>query len=389
MSELVDPLSEISEGSVSWGPAASTDIVVGVGAAPLIPATHRTFFSFSGWDAALEIELTGKQPGPLGALFSACYGTAQAFIFAAQMVGAEYRPMRPFRLSLLNYEEASRSVEFPLEISIPDTHLVGVGAVGSALVYSMAHLCSISGTLNAIDDDFVDFTNLGRYVLMRKADAMPQQAGQRSGRAKVDVAVNTLSHRGIRVEPFRMTFKEFRANHKEPIGLLLTPVDSEVGRCKLATDLPRMVLNAATGHTTVTISRHLFNDGKACLQCLYLPRENALTAEKRLADALGMPLNEVEDHLANNGRVAADLARRIEAHLNRPAGSLDSFIGQHLQSLYQRAICGHTAITTSVGTVVSPLSFISAAAGVMLAAELCQSLGSRIIPVCLGQLLPD
>ena len=77
-----------------------------------------------------------------------------------------------------------------------------------------------------------------------------------------------------------------------------------------------MVLDAATGHTTVTISRHLFNDGKACLQCLYLPRENALTTEMRLADALGMPLNEVEDHLASNRPVAADLARRIEAHFS-------------------------------------------------------------------------
>lgn len=370
LSELVDPLSQISEGTVSWGPPPSTEIAVGVGAIPSIPAVHATFFSFGGWDAALELELTGSQPGPLAALFSACYGTAQAFIYAARMTGAEYRPMRPFRLSLLNYEETSQPVEFPLEVKILDTHLVGVGAVGSALAYSLAHLRSISGTLNAIDDDFVDFTNLGRYILMRKADAIPQQPDQRSGKAKVDVAVSALSHCGVRVEPFRMTFKEFRAGHQEPIGLLLTPVDSEVGRCELAADLPRMVLNAATGHSTVTISRHLFGDGKACLRCLYLPRENALTTEMRLADALGMSLAEVEDYLANNRPVAADLARRIEAHLKSPAGSLDSFIGQHLQSLYQRAICGHAAIRTPMGAVVSPLSFISAAAGVMLAAEL-------------------
>jgi hypothetical protein len=370
LSELVDPLSEISEGDVSWGPAASTEIAVAVGAASTIPPAHATFFSFSGWDAALELELVGSQPGPLAALFSACYGAAQAFIYAARIVGAQYRPIRPFRLSLLNYEEVSRPVEFPLEVNIPDTHLVGVGAVGSALVYSLAHLRSINGNLTAIDDDFVDFTNLGRYILMRKADAIPQQPNQTSGKAKVEVAVNALSRHGVRAEPCRMTFKEFRTGRKDPIELLLTPVDSEAGRCELAADLPRMVLNAATGHSTVTISRHHFDDGKACLRCLYLPRENALSTEMRLADALGMPVAEVKDHLANNCRVPADLARRIESHLRRPAGSLDSFVGQHLQSLYQRAICGHTAIDTSVGTVVSPLSFISAAAGVMLAVEL-------------------
>ena len=278
--------------------------------------------------------------------------------------------MRPFRLSLLNYEEAGRSVPYPLEITIRDAHLVGVGAVGSALVYSMAHFPSLNGVLNVIDDDSVDLTNLGATYSMRKADATTQDATESSGRAKADVAVNALSHHEIRVNPFAMTFDKFRESHQQPIDLLLTPVDSEVGRCNLATDLPRMVLNAATGHTTVTISRHFFDDGKACLQCLYLPRANELTTEKRLADALGMPLNEVEDHLANNRRVTADLARRIETHLKCPANSLDSSIGQHLQSLYQREICGQAAITTSVGAVVSPLSFISAAAGVMLAAEL-------------------
>jgi len=147
LSELIGPLSEISEGTVSWGSAARSDIVVGVGAAPASPAVHRTFFSFSGWDAALEIELTGDEPGPLGALFSACYGTAQAFIYAAQMVGAEYRPMQPFRLSLLNYEETGQPVPCPLEINIRDAHLVGVGAIGSALVYSLAHFPSVGRSL--------------------------------------------------------------------------------------------------------------------------------------------------------------------------------------------------------------------------------------------------
>ncbi len=113
---------------------------------------------------------------------------------------------------------------------------------------------------------------------------------------------------------------------------------------------------------SLTMARHVY----VASTC----RANTLTAEMRLADALGMPLAEVEDYLANNRPVAADLARRIETHLNRPAGSLDSFVGQHLPSLYQRAICGHMAMETSVGTVISPLSFISATAGVMLAAEL-------------------
>lgn len=44
--------------------------------------------------------------------------------------------------------------------------------------------------------------------------------------------------------------------------------------------------------------------------------------------------------------------------------------GKHLPSLYQHAVCSEAPVTTAAGTVVAPLSFISAAAGVALAAEL-------------------
>lgn len=370
LSELVAPLSEISEGDVTWGSPSNSDIAIGVGSNPSIAAKHRTFFSFSGWDAALEIELLKSWSGPLGALFAACYGVAQAFIFAAQMAGAELRPIRPFRLSLLNYEHAGPPSPRLPHINIPNVHLVGVGAVGSALIYSLAHFPSVTGLLSVIDNDWVDMTNLNRYVLMCKADAVPEDASASKGRAKVEVAVNALSHQQIVVHPFAMKFEEFRRIHQKPIELLLTPVDSEPGRRKLAAHLPRMVLNAATGHSTVTISRHHFNDGKACLHCLYMPPVGENTVEGRLANDLGLSLAEVEQYLADNSGVDADLVRRIEIHRSLPEGSLQPFIGQHLQSFYQRAVCGEAAIKTAAGTIVSPLSFISAAAGVMLAAEL-------------------
>src|ERR1700722_3039174 len=105
--DLLDPLSGVSEGKVTWGQSNHPHIVIGVGAAPTISAPHSTFFSFSGWEAALEVQLLDSQRGPLGAFFAACYGAAQAFVYAARLAGAEYQPMAPFRLSLLNYEETA------------------------------------------------------------------------------------------------------------------------------------------------------------------------------------------------------------------------------------------------------------------------------------------
>src|SRR5206468_4212153 len=99
-----------------------------------------------------------------------------------------------------------------------------------------------------------------------------------------------------------------------PVDLLLTPVDSEAGRRKLATSLPKEVLNVATGSTTVTISRHGFANGKACLNCLYLPQVQEMTTEKRLALDLGITVDEVESLLGSNSPVSAEIATRIEHH---------------------------------------------------------------------------
>jgi len=133
------------------------------------------------------------------------------------------------------------------------------------------------------------------------------------------------------------------------------------------------VLNAATGHTKVTLSRHGFADGKACLGCLYHPALDDLTTEKRLANELGLELGVVEEYLASNKPVTATLARQIESHRGLASGTLEEWVGQKIQSFHQRAVCGEAAIKTAAGTIVSPLSFISAAAGVLLAAELVKS----------------
>src|SRR5947208_225635 len=50
-------------------------------------------------------------------------------------------------------------------------------------------------------------------------------------------------------------------------------------------------------------------------------------------------------------------------------GKFQDYVGKHIQSFYQRAVCGEAQVNTPSGTIISPLSFISAAAGVLLAAE--------------------
>ena len=62
----------------------------------------------------------------------------------------------------------------------PEAHLVGVGAVGSAAVYALAHLDDVEGTLHLIDNEKIEDPNLNRYVLARRRDIGAWKVDRRS-----------------------------------------------------------------------------------------------------------------------------------------------------------------------------------------------------------------
>jgi molybdopterin/thiamine biosynthesis adenylyltransferase len=364
ISGLREPLAGISDGSVNWGPPDDADIVLGIGAMPRACGKQSTFVTFNGWAVGLETAVEAGEPGIFGGLLAACYGVAQVFLLAAASVGGNRQPMQSFVFSLLDYTCSSACAPTPTSLALIDTHLVGVGAVGCALVYCLGHFAGSRGLLCLIDNDFVDTSNLRRYILMRRGDI---------GRAKTEVAANLLRATGLTALSEPVDFAAYAKAHGSKIDLLITPVDSEAGRRELAAWLPRTVLNAATGASTVTVSRHGFADGKACLRCLYLPRENEMTTEKRLAQDMGLSEAEVSAHLLGNKTINEDLVARVEAARGVRPGTFRGWAGKNIQSFYQRAVCGEAPVTTAAGTILSPLSFISAAAGVLLAAEYVKS----------------
>lgn len=356
--DAVPLLRDLCEGTVALGAPARTDIALGVGAPPTTGAPRATFVGFDGWEVTLDAEPAGAHPGLLAALAAACHGAAQVFLHAAAAAGATRGPVAPFRVGLLG---TSPAVAPPTEVDLGEVHLVGAGAVGSAFVYALAHVPRLAGRLHVIDGDRVDLPNLNRYVLMRRSDI---------GALKPDVAKRALAGLGAVVTPFNGNFGAFTAQHGHHIETMLCPIDSEAGRRALAKGLPRVAFNAATGDSLVTVSRHGFADGRACLHCLYLPRPGAASPEERLAADLGLDVGLVEEHLVANRPVEAWLVRRVEQHRGVPQGAFESWVGQHIQSFHQRAVCGAVAINApGSGDVVTPLAFVSAAAGILLAAR--------------------
>ena len=365
---VVDELNDAVEGAVHIGAPGHSDVVLSVGAGSSIPADREAVVRGSPWRAALDCDLAsegeGEGEGTIGFLYAACMGSAQVLLHVLNGMQAPYPPMTPFSFSLLDLLSCGADVDTPKVITIPDAHLVGVGAVGSAAIYALAHLGDLQGMLHLIDNEAVDETNLNRYVLMRRRDI---------GRSKVDVARDALACTAIQPVPYRGAFTCYVKEHGGAINLLLSPVDSPEGRRGLAKELPRRVINAATGRTTVTVSTHGFNDGKACLHCLYPVDPNGASREDIMAADMGLSGEEVRKLVRTNAPAEAQLVARIEAHRGVEPGRWAGNVGSPIDSFYAKAVCGEAPLRLPFANVVAPLSFISASAGILLAAELVKA----------------
>lgn len=363
LEDFYGELDHITPGSIDRSVPAHPDIVLGIGGPSTVRARKATFVDFNGWAAGLDIHLeeAGDSSAPLGALLAACYGAAQVFLHAVD--SPLHRPMRPFRFSLLDFTQTEHTATI-LGGDLGEAHLVGVGAVGSAALYALRHVKGLRGVLHAIDDDVVAGRNLHRYVLMRARDI---------DRPKTLVAEDAFLGSDLTISPHPVVFDQYIQDEAPSLDLLLTPVDSEASRRRLARSLPRRVLNAATGGSTVTISRHAFADGMACLACLYPVESQDFSPEAVMARDLGVEVSEVTNLLESNRPVDEAFVRRVEVHRGDKAGALQQHVGERVQSFYQQGICGNAPVTTASGTVISPLSFISATAGVFLAGELVKT----------------
>ena len=361
---VVDELRASVGGTLHVGFPERSDVVLSVGEQPDISAERQVVVSGSHWRAALDCDLAGAGEGVLGSLYAATMGAAQVLLHVLDMANAPYKPMPGFNFSLLDLLPFGMDADIEKPACIPETHLVGVGAVGSAAVYALAHLDGIGGIVHLIDNEEIDETNLNRYALVRLRD---------KGRWKVDVAAEALRTTSIQVEPYRGAFANYTEDHGRLINLLVSPVDSEEGRRGLARMLPRRVINAATGGTTVTLSAHGFADGKACLHCLYMPSPNEASHEEVMAKDMGLLLDVVQNLVETNEPVDSQLVAQIERNRGTEPGRWEDHAGLPIHSFYVRVVCGDAEIQLPTANVIAPLPFISASAGILLAAELIKT----------------
>lgn len=332
-----------------------------------------TFFIGSdGWRAKLSSHRpvgSGGSMNPFGAGAASCFAAANVFrtVFAEQLEQGDADDL--IDLSMLTYTQGPGDSGPGFDgTDLGDTHLVGLGAIGNGAIWALGRAAGLKGSLHLVDHEEIDLSNLQRYVL----------AGQcHVGSSKVDMARTALADVALDVSAHPAKWDVYVNDRNNwAFERVAVALDNAADRIAVQGALPKWIVNAWTQETDLGVSRHRFDDERPCLACLYLPHGKVKDEDERIAEELRMPeaKQEIRVFLQTNRPVDADFVERVAKAFDVPPEALQEFVGQSIRFFHQRAICGGVVMCLTDGRqpvkAVVPMSFQSALAGIMLAADL-------------------
>jgi len=147
--------------------------------------------------------------------------------------------------------------------------------------------------------------------------------------------------------------------------------NANAARRQIQSDLPRTLHHAATGETSFTILHVDFLRG-GCLGCLFAPSAEDLNPMTGVADLTGIPLARVSQ-MGPAGLLDSGDLESIRRRWGFDEKDLIAFLGRPLQVLIDSRICGEQRIVTHSGRFNASIGFLSAAAGIALAAEVVKT----------------
>jgi molybdopterin/thiamine biosynthesis adenylyltransferase len=357
-------------------------VAIVVGSTDIADDITKIFAGSQGWRALISADGpvgSGPTTNPFGAGAAACFATANVFrfVFAGQLARGDLD--QRIDVSLFDYGQAGApGTSLPAEIDLGAAYLVGLGAIGHGAMWALCRTPGLTGSLHAVDHDIVDLSNLQRYVMAVQKDV---------DQPKSRLAKRILTRKDLRVVGHPLTWSGYvsrrQKRHFERVAVAL---DSGPDRIGVQASLPRWIVNAWTQELDLGISRHGFDDDKACLACLYMPTGTIKSEDEKVAEELRLPeaKMEVRALLQNGAGVSENFVQRVASAFSVPYDDLTSFVGQPLRTFYQKAICGGLMIgltgTGNAGTAIVPMAFQSALAGLSLAADLVKHAAGLPVP---------
>jgi molybdopterin/thiamine biosynthesis adenylyltransferase len=290
----------------------------------------------------------------IGPYIAACLAAGEIFRLVRLN---SYVPERQLFLNALDYSHGIDPSWSDLELAddLRSVLLVGVGAVGSALLHALYPL-PVRGAIWLADNDNegIDSTNLGRYPLFGWASL---------GKPKASEAAALLRRAEFQAVPHDGSFEHFFAGADKP-QVVLSAVDKNTARHALQEQYAPLYLSASTHNLRAEVLRCGPPSVGACLACF-----NPLETERRNEE-------EIRALLHDRPYVAAKLCKKLNLDPNEVTAWIhDRKCGETGDRLVEE-------LRTDDGSVAAfAVGFVSVMSGTLLAAELLKTINRHPGPL--------
>lgn len=350
--------------SVPIAAASNSAVFIRVGPGPMMAADFSIATTSNGWSGYVGIDspgILGMSHNPIGPYVAACLCAGEVFKFVRGLrpdSGEFARNLWLDAASLNISNHMPKSIDFPSEIALPATILVGVGAVANAFLHVLYASSVIAGDITAIDNDPEGITraNLNRYVLF----GLPHIS-----LSKATTAGELFKGTRLRLTPIDDSWQDWISSRNGELAdeIVVSAVDKNSARHAIQDALPLLILGASTNEMRAQLSLYDVIGGSACLKCrnpidpqmsdeAIIEKLRALNQEELANRARDVSIDYeslrrfLDDPLANCGKIGGASLRKF-ASSNEPAewsvGFVSTMAGVLQAAEYIKMIIGNPA----------------------------------------------
>lgn len=343
-------------------------VVVGAGDFP----NAELFVGSVGWKCELDVKAscaTTGDPNPVGAYAVACLAAGEVWKSALTSRSQfSHLPIFPIqeRLTFSTYSllttDDSAGPPLPATLELPALSVIGAGAGGGAILYTLASLPDLSGSVFVVDPDAVETSNLNRYIFADGDDAEHE-------RPKPAVIATMLGRfPRLRTVPLDKPFETVATSL--PYEYVAAAVHSRTARRDIQMETPRVLWDcAATSDGEFRVWRHLLGRSD-CMWCKH-PEAGDPERQKsmQLEQLLGLDTETWVRKIRNN----EPFTQQEIASLKIPDGSEITLpaSGERFDA-WEAAQCGRMKLPELNAEV--PIPFAPVMAGVLIAGEIIKEL---------------
>lgn len=269
-----------------------------------------TTISSNGWVARIssgskDLPSDMGQPNPLAALFAASLGVTEVFkrIYGIPASVAPLLDKAELSLFESSTEFDSLGPLLPNKINLPNTLLVGGGAIGNGIALLMSQL-SVEGRLHIIDKQDYQDENHGTSVLLEKNGWI--------GNPKAAQLAHWLTQNStLQVTGDKALINEAlgsEAVKSMAIDLVLNGLDDVQARHESQLAWPSIIVDGGINETGAAVIQHrLDNRGLACLICSFkLPMQDIRETQRQLTGLHSSALSDQGRLLTEQDIIDAD-----------------------------------------------------------------------------------